>query len=453
MKTPLFATCAALCIATSGNLAMADNAVAPQTASDNQPGSDARIKWWRDARFGMFLHYGLYAIPGKGEWAEWNEPIPPEEYAKLAGEFTAEHFDAKAIAQLAKDSGAKYVVLTSRHHDGFCLFDDKGNDYTTVKTAAKRDLIAEYVKAVRDAGLKVGIYYSPLDWRYPGYFMPDFYTDSSRAMRAQYQRQMDELIHNYGPIDIFWFDGGEQDWLSFGGDWKGIDHVCRPQGEHFKGKFNWGHAEVYAKLQQFQPRALLNTRADMPEDFKNREGDKAMGDYDDSYAWELCTTIAGAWGYELGVQPKSLRKCIELLTGAAGRDGNLLLNVGPRPDGTIDPEQAARMREIGAWLGKYGESIYCTRGGPYLPASYGVSTRRGNVVYIHILAWPDGDVVLPKLPAKVVKNGFLTGGAVRVTQNADSLTISMDAKDRDALDTIVVLELDAPVVGVIPAGK
>ena len=149
---------------------------------------DARMKWWREARFGMFIHFGLYAIPGRGEWVQWNEQIPVEEYAKLADQFNPTNFNPDAWAETAKAAGMKYTVLTSRHHDGFCLFDDPTNNFTSVKTAAHRDFVAEYVAAVRKAGLHVGLYYSPLDWRFPGFFFPDLQRQSAQAMREQYHR-------------------------------------------------------------------------------------------------------------------------------------------------------------------------------------------------------------------------------------------------------------------------
>jgi alpha-L-fucosidase len=180
---------------------------------------ESRINWWREARFGMFIHWGLYAIPGRGEWVQWNEQIAVKEYAKLAEQFQPSNFNADAWSELAKSAGMKYVVLTARHHDGFCLFDDGANPFTSVNTAARRDFVAEYVKAVRKVGLRVGLYYSPLDWRFPGFFFPDLQRQSAEAMREQYHRQIEELLTNYGKLDVLWFDGGEQDWLNFGGEW------------------------------------------------------------------------------------------------------------------------------------------------------------------------------------------------------------------------------------------
>ena len=413
--------------------------------------SDARMAWWREARFGMFIHFGLYAIPGRGEWVQWNEQIPIEEYARLAHQFNPANFNPNAWAETAKAAGMRYMVLTTRHHDGFCLFDDKGNGFTSVKTAAHRDLVAEYVAAVRNAGLRAGLYYSPLDWRFPGFFFPDLQRKSAEAMREQYHRQMKELLSNYGKLDVVWFDGGETDWLNFGGDWlDGAQWHKRPANQHYQGGFSWQHDQVYAMLRRLQPQVIINGRADMPEDFHSREGDSALGNFDDKHPWELCTTLAGAWGYQPNKSPKPLKNCIQLLAKVAGRDGNLLLNVGPRPDGEIDPSQAQRLREIGDWLGKYGESIYGTRGGPFLPGDYGASTHRDKTVYVHVLKWSGDKLMLPAIPAKIVRASALTGGEAAFAQTEGGIEISLPPAQRADADTIIALELDQPASAIAP---
>ena len=197
-------------------------------------------------------------------------------------------------------------------------------------------------------------------------------------------------------------------------------------------------------LRRQQPQILINNRADMPEDFHSREGDAAVGDFDNQHPWELCTTIAGAWGYEPNKLPQPLKHYIHLLVNVVGRDGNLLLNVGPRPDGQIDPPQAERLREIGAWLGKYGESIYATRGGPFLPGDYGVSTRRDRTIYVHVLKWPAGKLLLPAIPAKIVRASVLTGGEVSVTQTKGGIELFVPLTARNEMDTVIALQLDRP---------
>jgi alpha-L-fucosidase len=422
----------------------------PSIAQDQGKAQAARVQWWREARFGMFIHWGLYSIPGRGEWVQWSEQIPTDEYAKLADQFKPAHFNPDTWAEVAKAAGMKYMVLTSRHHDGFSLFDDGNNPFTSVNSAAHRDFVADYVKAVRKAGLHVGLYYSPLDWRFPGYILPDLQRKSAEAMRDQYHRQVKELLSNYGKIDVLWFDGGETDWLNFGGDWKGAEWKKRPSGAHYKGGFSWQHDQVYTMLRSLQPQVLINGRADMPEDFHSREGEGALGDFDNQHPWELCTTIAGAWGYQPNMQPKPLEHYIRLLVNVVGRDGNWILNVGPNADGQIDPMQVKRLREIGAWLGKYGQSIYSTRGGPFLPADYGTSTHRDKTIFVHVLKWPGEKLVLPSIPAKVLRASALTGGQVRFNQTAGGIEVSVPQTSRDAMDTIIALELDSPASALQP---
>jgi alpha-L-fucosidase len=411
--------------------------------------SQARIAWWRDAKFGLFMHWGVYSIMGRGEWAQWQEQIPVDQYAKLADQFSPDKFDPDAWATAAKDAGMKYIVLTSRHHDGFALFDDPGSDFTAMKSAAHRDFVADYVKAVRKAGLKVGLYYSPLDWRYPGFFFPDLYRSNAEQMRDQYHRQLNELASNYGPIDILWFDGGGVDWLGFNGvSFNGAGWHARPDGKHYTGTFTWQDDQAVGNLRKLQPNIITNNRTDAPADFESREGDGALGDFENKHPWELCTTLAGSWGYRPHSKVKPLNDCIKLLVGAVGRDGNLLLNVGPRPDGQIEPDQVARLKEIGEWLNKYGQSIYNTRGGPYLPGDYGVSTYHEKTIYLHILKSPVDSITLPPLPVKVLDCQCLTGGSAAFKQSDSGLEIHL-SNDPESVDRIVTLDLESPA-GSIP---
>lgn len=410
----------------------------------------ARIGWWRDAKFGLFLHWGLYSIPGRGEWVQWNEQIPVEEYAKLAGSFNPDRFDPDAWAAVAKDAGMKYMVLTARHHDGFALFDDPGSDFTAMHSAAHRDFVAAYVAAARKAGLHVGLYYSPLDWRYPGFFFPGIYRASAESLRAQYHRQLHALATNYGKLDILWFDGGGGDWLGFGGvTFEGGWHA-RPKEQRYSGAFSWQDDTAVADLRQHQPSVIVNDRTDAAADFRSREGDGAMGGFDRHQPWELCTTLTeGAWGYQPNAKIKSFDAIVRLLVGAVGRDGNLLLNVGPRPDGQIDPAYAARLREVGAWLAQYGESIYSTRGGPYMPGRYGVSTYRGSTVYLHLLDFAGQPVSLPPLPARILDCSALTGGSATCKQTAAGVEVSLTGAP-NTVDAIVRLNLASSADSIDP---
>lgn len=420
---------------------IAQASVGEKTSGEAQ----GRLKWWREARFGMMIHWGVYAIPGRGEWVQFQEQIPVHHYATLAQQFNPTKFDADAWASLAKDAGMRYTVLTARHHDGFALFNDPGNPFTSVSTAARRDLVGEYTKAVRKAGLHVGLYYSPLDWRFPGFFFPDLQLENAEQMRAQYHRQIEILATKYGEIDVIWFDGGESDWLSFGHD---MNSVAFPKREgHYHGQFSWRGEEVNAMLREKQPQVIVNNRAaGIPPDYHSREW--TVGNFYNSSPWECAFPLAGYWGYTGDSEPMALKEAIQLLANVVGRDGNLLMNIGPRADGTIVPSHVQRLREIGSWVEKYGESIYGTRGGPFMPGKYGVSTHKGDRIYLHVLDAEISQVALPPIPGKVLHAECLTGEAVHFTQNAAELNLTVTRNAGNATDAIVALELDGPAAQV-----
>lgn len=424
-----------------GQAAEAPGAAQARLGEKTSAEATGRMGWWREARFGMMIHWGVYAIPGRGEWVQFAEQIPVSQYATLAQQFNPQHFDADAWAGLAKDAGMKYTVLTSRHHDGFALFDDPGNPFTSVSTAARRDLVGEYTRAVRKAGLHVGLYYSPLDWRFPGFFFPDLQLENAEQLRAQYHRQIEILATKYGEIDVIWFDGGESDWLSFGHEMNSTAFPLRKGNYH--GQFSWRGDEVIAMLREKQPQVIVNNRAaGIPPDYHSREW--TVGDFDNRSPWECAFPLAGYWGYTGDTEPMALKDAIHLLVNVVGRDGNLLMNIGPRADGTIVPSHVQRLREIGAWVGQYGESIYGTRGGPFMPGKYGVSTHKGKRIYVHVLDAKMSRVALPPIPAKVVRAECLTGETVRFTQNAAELNLTVTRSAGNGTDAIVALELDGP---------
>ncbi|MFB3881375.1 MAG: alpha-L-fucosidase [Armatimonadota bacterium] len=417
---------------------------AHETMADDLALAPEDMQWWRDAKFGMFLHWGVYAIPGRGEWVMFVEDMDVDEYRKLADRFDPKGFDARAWAKAAKDAGMKYMVLTARHHDGFSLFDSKASDFTSVKTAAKRDFVAEYCDACREAGLRVGLYYSPMDWRFPGYFFPDLYRRNALAMKEQCWTQVRELMSNYGRIDILWYDGA---WLAHGGigfDPGGRGWYQRTGGDASATWF-WEPEKLNAMVRELQPKIVINPRSGWRGDFDTREG--RTGEMQTGRPWEQCDTLTGTWGHIPGALMRSLRNCVQLLASVAVRDGNLLLNVGPTAEGIIEPRQVGRLAQVGEWLQRHGESIYGTRGGPFAAGGWGGSTYLGNTVYLHILDWPEDWLVLPSLQQRVVRSRSLTGTTVDVSQTEETIEVSVPPPDRDATDTIISLELEGVVSG------
>lgn len=400
---------------------------------------------WKDMRFGMFIHWGLYAQLGRGEWVMYNEPIDAGEYRKLMHTFTAEKFNPRAWAQTAKAAGMKYMVLTTRHHDGFSLWDSKASwgQFTSMQSAAHRDFVREYVDACREAGLKVGLYYSPLDWRFPGYFFPRMYAENAAELRTQCFEQIRELLTQYGKIDIFWFDGGEDYWLCHGRNLHkepdGTDFRLNAQCPGF-----WHAEELDCMIRELQPGIVIN----------NRYGNREFGDYDTPESrtgefnihepWESNMTLNGSWGW-VPTPPRSLREVLALLLENATGDGNFLLNVGPRADGEIEPAQVERLQEVGQWLTQFGESVYGTRGGPFRNSKWGGMTYRDRTLYVHVWDWKLNTVTLPRLQATILRVTSLTARELHADMQDGIVTFSVGAVDRLAPDTILEIELDRPV--------
>ncbi|MBN2310895.1 MAG: alpha-L-fucosidase [Candidatus Hydrogenedentes bacterium] len=361
-----------------------------------------RLKWFHEARFGLFIHWGLYAIPGRGEWVMFQERIPKAEYAKLAGKFNPGKFDATAWAKVAAGAGMKYAVLTTRHHDGFCLFDSKVSDFTSVKTRAKRDFVAEYVKAFRKAGIKIGFYYSLLDWRYPGYWMPEKHPDSAKEMAGQYEAQVRELMTNYGKIDVLWYDGG---WVP-----------NLPEGKTL-AQF-WNSKKVNAMARELQPHLIINNRSGIDEDLDTPEQHVTASK--PGRGWESCMTIGDScgWGYiRNNPNMKTTTQLLQNLVIAAAGEGNYLLNVGPRPDGTIRGREKDRLRAMGKWLKVNGEAIYGSQRCPLHGGMIGLWTAKGNTGYLNVFRWPGEEAVVPLVKTKVKSAKLLaTGKKVKVKQ-------------------------------------
>jgi len=401
--------------------------------------SEEDMQWWRQARFGLFVHWGPVSLKGTEiGWSRGNE-VPVEVYDNLYKQFNPVKFNANEWVNLAKASGMKYIVITSKHHDGFCLFNSRYTDYDMMSTPFKRDILRELADECRRQKIKLCLYYSIIDWYHPDYLprgagdmRPSEGTDFSRYITYM-KKQVRELITNYGPLGVLWFDG----------EWE-------PTWTHEQGK------ALYSYVKSLQPGILINNRVD-----KGREGmkgttknDEYAGDFDTpeqevgafqiDRPWETCMTLCSQWAWKPNDQMKSLKECIQTFVQVVGGDGNLLFNVGPMPDGRIEPRQAQRLREMGNWLRKYGQSIYATRGGPFKPGDWGASTHKGNRIYVHILKWDGDSVKLPGISKSIVRSSVLTGGKARVEQTEQGIEISVPARYRKDIDTIVVLELDGP---------
>lgn len=398
---------------------------------------------FRDARFGIFLHWGLYAMLATGEWTMTNNNLNYKEYAKLAGGFYPSKFNAAEWVAAIKASGAKYICFTSRHHEGFSMFDTKYSDYNIVDaTPFKRDILKELADECHKQGIRLHLYYSHLDWYredYPwgrtgrGTGRPD----SKGNWPTYYQfmnNQLTELLTNYGPIGAIWFDG----W------W---DQDQNPD-------FDWQLPGQYELIHKLQPACLVgNNHHQVPfegEDIQIFERDlpgenKAglSGQDISSLPLETCETMNGMWGYKIIDQNyKSTKTLIHYLVKAAGKDANLLMNIGPQPDGCLPEVAVERLKEMGEWMKTYGETIYGTRGGCIAPHPWGVTTQKGDRLFVHILDLQDKALFLP-LEGKKVKNAvdFASRQSLKFKRVDGGITLQLDEVPTE-VDKVVELQLD-----------
>lgn len=409
---------------------------------------EADMKWFRDAKFGMFIHWGLYSILGQGEWAMFSKRIDVDEYAKLSQQFTAQKYNADAWADVAESAGMKYMVMVAKHHDGFALWDSKAstNNFNSINSAAKKDFIADYVTAAKKRNLKVGLYYSPLDWRFSGFFFPDLYKKSAEDMKTQTYGQVKELLSNYGQIDLLWYDGGEDSWLGHGGiEFGGSSpswHV-RPKDKPYKGAFTWEPLKLNSIVRELQPKIVINPRNGWKGDFDTRE--QVDGGMQTDRAWERCYTISkGGWGWKPNAVVWPLDSLVKKLAKVVCMDGNFLLNVGPNAAGEIEPEQVTRLKEMGAWLKINGESIYGTRGGPIVyNENWGGATTKGNIIYLHVMKWPKtGNLEIAYKGQKIMKANYLASGEqAQVSQDLEKITIQTPKQTLNGIDTVIKLQL------------
>ena len=406
----------------------------------SQQNLEAR-RWFQDAKFGMFIHWGVYSVLGDGEWVMNNKKIAVSEYEKLGPQFNPSSFNAAEWVGLAKSAGMKYITITSKHHDGFAMFGSKVSDYDIVdRTPYHKDPIRMLADECHKQGIKLFFYYSELDWHNPDYY-PRGRTgrDAGRPEAGAWQKYLDymngqlrELLTNYGDIGGIWFDG----WWD------------RPDAD-------WQLARTYGLIHSLQPAALVgNNHHRLPfagEDFqmfeKDLPGKKTAEFNKDSEVGtlplETCETMNRSWGYNQNDKNfKSTRQLVQYLVNAAGANANFLLNIGPKPDGTIQPEFVSGLKDLGRWLAKNGDAIYGTRGGPITPRPWGVTTQKGNKVYIHILDWQDPAILLPRLPRRIASGHFLKDGSTaQFTENDLGILVKIPETAVDEYDTILVLDV------------
>jgi alpha-L-fucosidase len=407
------------------------------------------IKRWKDMRFGMFICWGPVSLTGHEIGWSRGKQTPIDEYDNLYKRWNPDKYDADEWVQVAKDMGARYIVFLTKHHDGFCLWDTKHTEYNVMNSALGRDVTKELADACRKEGIAFFPYYSTCDWHHPdfpgsGHAGKTLRKEHNLDRYTEYlEAQTRELISNYGPLLGIWYDVPQ--------------HFDRKRGER-----------VIRYARSLQPNLLVNNRTGAPGDFDTPE--QHVGRFNRTRPWESCITLGTQWAWKPDDRLKSWEEAVRMLVVCASGDGNLALNTNPMPDGPMEPRQVKSFRNIGKWMKKYGESIYETRGGPFiapdmnkrgfnsardrfnLPGGrwWGGSTHKDNTVYLHILRWPGDAIVIPDTGRKLISHKVLTGGKATIRQADNHIEVSVLAEKRDSLDTIVRLEFDKPVGDIKP---
>lgn len=417
------------------------------SANTNQtytPSADniAARKHFQDSKFGIFLHWGLYAMLATGEWTMTNNNLNYKEYAKLAGGFYPSRFSAKEWVSQIKASGAKYICFTTRHHEGFSMFKSKYSDYNVVDASPfKRDIVKELADECHRQGIDIHFYYSHIDWQREDAPLGRTGLGTGRPVDKQnwdsyytfMNNQLTELLTNYGKVGAIWFDG----W------W---DQDQNPS-------FDWRLPEQYALIHRLQPACLIgNNHHHTPfdgEDFQMFErdlpGENTAGLSGQSISQlplETCETMNGMWGYKITDQNyKSTKTLIHYLVKAAGRNANLLMNIGPQPDGCLPAVAVQRLKEMGEWMKTYGETIYGTRGGRVTPRDWGVTTEKDNKIFVHILNLKDRSLFLP-ITDKNAKRAvdYVSRKAVKMQKCQGGVLITLDSVPTD-VDKVVEIQL------------
>lgn len=409
--------------------------------NDYQP-SPENLKarqWFQDAKFGMFIHWGVYSVLGDGEWVFHNRKLTLDEYNKLPQFFDPEKFDAQTWVALAKSAGMKYITITSRHHDGFAMFDSKVSDWNIVKrTPYGKDPLKMLSDEAHRQGIKLFFYYSQLDWHNPDYYPRGATSwDNGRPNHGDWNAYLDdymdgqlrELLTNYGPIGGIWFDGM----------WD-------------KPDADWHLAKTYALIHQLQPAALIipnHHQTPKPgEDVQTFERDlpgQNTAGFNTRVVSKLpleeCNTLNDSWGFTIADDHyKSPEELERMLVEAGGNNANLLLNIGPMPNGEIQEEFVTRLHAVGKWMATYGDAIYGTRGGPIAPADWGVTTQKEDKIYVHVLHWDAKLLALPAISAAIHSARMLTDGSdVAFSQTKDGIVLTLPEAKAGETDRVVVL--------------
>jgi alpha-L-fucosidase len=429
-------------VASSARHAAALNITAPkpQTASTQKAASKGaaaraqRMAWWHEAKFGMFIHWGLYSLVGQHEWALEVEGIPLAQYELLAKHFQPKPNAAREWAKLARRAGQKYMVMTTKHHEGFCHFDSKLTDYCAPRQGPGRDLVREFVDAARAEGLRVGFYYSLMDWHHPDGARCKTDEAARKRFVAYTHGLVRELMTNYGKIDVLWYD---------------VDWPLTAE--------QWESERMNQMVFELQPEIIVNNRNGLEGDFSTPEQEISAAQA--GRAWETCMTMNDSWGFNRGDDGwKTPKTIVNNLATCAKGGGNYLLNIGPQPDGSVPAESVEILEAVGKWLETNGKSIYGTERGSFSWNSNATYTRRGNTLYIHQLYWPANTPAAQWLaffqPATVVGIGGLktkvksarllkTGQSVAFTQDEFSLRLmGLPGQAPDTPSTVIEVECE-----------
>lgn len=398
--------------------------------------SEADTAWWREARLGLFIHWGVFAAVGKGEWSYFNEHFTEEAYREVARTQFLPSREPDEIAaewvETAKLMDAKYMVMVARHHDGYALWDSPSSwkHFTSMEVGPHRDYVDAYVRACRAAGLGCGIYYSPMDWRFPGYFDPAGQPENAQLMKEQAWGQIREICSQWKP-DILWYDGG---WLAH----HGTDADAAPF---------WDAIGLARMARSYNPRVMMTPRSGYVGDFTCQEGPKPVTGPIVDHMWEKCFSLATSWGFIPGDTYKTGDFLIASLVNTASRGGNLLLNVGPDVNGRIPDEEREALVELGDWMRRNGRSIRGTRAGAWQPVDdVFASTRTDSTIYLHILdPQAFGKLTLPPIGETITAAAPLDDPSSPLDFTQDEHGVRIELPDRliqaRCIDTIVALDV------------